>query len=102
MATKKATAFLDALYKTAPAPAKKREAEPAPPAEPQPAAPAAAPPSVVKRKALKHVGGYLDEATVEKLVLLRVRLKLDNSALITMAIEELYRKHEAKRAFGDA
>jgi len=27
---------------------------------------------------------------------------MDNSALIKHAIEELYRKHSAKRAFGDA
>ncbi len=51
---------------------------------------------------LKHFGGYLDDATFEKIALLRLRLKKDNSELITMAIEELDRKLNAKRAFGDA
>jgi hypothetical protein len=40
--------------------------------------------------------------TLEKIALLRVRLKKDNSELIEFAIEELFRKHNAKRAFGDA
>ena len=54
------------------------------------------------RAGLKHFGGYLDDDTLEKIALLRVRLKKDNSELIQQAIEELYRKHNAKRAFGDA
>ena len=54
------------------------------------------------RAGLKHFGGYLDDDTLEKIALLRVRLKKDNSELIKQAIEELYRKHNAKRAFGDA
>ena len=33
---------------------------------------------------------------------LRIRLKKDNSELIKQAIDDLYRKHNAKRAFGDA
>jgi len=32
----------------------------------------------------------------------RARLDLDNSELIKLAIEELHRKHMAKRAYGDA
>jgi hypothetical protein len=36
------------------------------------------------------------------LALLRVRLKRDNSELIKRAIDELYARHNAKRAFGDA
>jgi hypothetical protein len=40
--------------------------------------------------------------TLEKIALLRIRLRMDNSALIKHAIEELHRKHSAKRAFGDA
>ena len=64
-------------------------------------------PSVARRQAtprsqLQHFGGYLDEESMEKIAVLRVRLKLDNSKLIKTAIEELYRKHTAKRAFGDA
>lgn len=54
------------------------------------------------RAGLKHFGGYLDDETLEKIALLRARLKKDNSALIKLAIDELYRKHQAKRAFGDA
>jgi hypothetical protein len=56
------------------------------------------------RKHQKHIGGYFDEdgETVERVALLRVRLKLDNSELIKLAIDELYSKHMAKRAFGDA
>jgi hypothetical protein len=60
---------------------------------------AKAPPT---RAGLKHFGGYLDDDTLEKIVLLRVRLKKDNSQLIKQAIEDLFRKHNAKRAFGDA
>jgi hypothetical protein len=54
------------------------------------------------RAGLKHFGGYLDDATLEKIALLRVRLKKDNSELIKFAIDELYAKNHAKRAFGDA
>lgn len=53
------------------------------------------------RAGLKHFGGYLDDATLEKIALLRVRLKRDNSELIKLAIDELYAKNHAKRAFGD-
>jgi hypothetical protein len=84
------------------------DAEPAPPVvvptapkrsratdQPAPAAP-------TSRVGLKHIGGYVDTDTVEKVALLRVRLKLDNSELIKRAIDELYARHHAKRAFGDA
>ena len=54
------------------------------------------------RAELKHFGGYLDDETLEKIALLRIRLKMDNSELIRHAMEELHRKHSAKRAFGDA
>jgi hypothetical protein len=54
------------------------------------------------RAQLKHFGGYLDDDTLEKIALLRVRLKKDNSELIKLAIDELHKKHNAKRAFGDA
>ena len=46
----------------------------------------------------KHIGGYFDRETVEKVALLRARLDLDNSELIKLAIEDLHRKHMAKRA----
>jgi Ribbon-helix-helix protein, copG family len=82
----------------------------APAAEPEPAAavvrelprPRAVKPKTPPRAGLKHFGGYLDDDTLEKIALLRVRLKKDNSELIKQAIDELYRKHNAKRAFGDA
>ncbi len=54
------------------------------------------------RAGLKHFGGYLDDETLEKIAVLRVRLKKDNSELIKLAIDDLHRKHNAKRAFGDA
>jgi hypothetical protein len=54
------------------------------------------------RAGLKHIGGYFDRETVEKVAILRARLDLDNSELIKLAIEELHRKHMAKRAYGDA
>ncbi len=58
--------------------------------------------SAPSRVGLKHIGGYLDMETVEKVALLRARLRLDNSELIKLAIDELHGNHLAKRAFGDA
>jgi len=58
--------------------------------------------SASSRIGLKHIGGYFDRGDVEKFAILRARLGLDNSELIRTAIDELFRKHEAKRAFGDA
>jgi hypothetical protein len=65
-----------------------------------PARPPALPPPT--RRGLKHIGGYFNRADVEKFAVLRARLDLDNSQLISLAIDELFKKHEAKRAFGDA
>jgi hypothetical protein len=50
---------------------------------------------------LKHIGGYFDRETVEKVAVLRARLDLDNSELLKLAIDELHRKQSAKRSFGD-
>lgn len=114
--TKKPNAqdFLRALQGASP------EADAAPPALPQAAvAPGASPPAATvhplprtpkarakpakpSRAQLKHFGGYLEDDTLEKIALLRHRLKLDNSELIKVAIDDLFRKHNAKRAFGDA
>lgn len=66
------------------------------PKEPEPKKP---PPT---RAGLKHIGGYFDLETVEKVAVLRARLRLDNSELIKLAVDDLHRKHMAKRAFGDA
>jgi hypothetical protein len=63
----------------------------------EPAAKAAGP-----RAGLKHIGGYFDRETVEKVAVLRARLDLDNSELIRIAIDDLHRKIMAKRAYGDA
>ena len=59
------------------------------------------PPIPSSRTGLKHIGGYFELETVEKVALLRARLKLDNSELLKLAIDELYARHHAKRAFGD-
>jgi hypothetical protein len=53
------------------------------------------------RTGLKHIGGYFDREDVEKVAVLRARLGLDNSQLIQLAVNELYKKHNAQRAFGD-
>jgi hypothetical protein len=58
-------------------------------------------PQQPERVGLKHIGGYLPDDVVEKVALLRARLKLDNSELITLAINDLYTKQKAKKAFGD-
>ena len=72
------------------------------PQQPKPVRPAARTKTKAPRSELKHIGGYLDDETVEKVALLRIRLKLENSDLLKLAIDDLYRKHSAKRAFGDA
>lgn len=54
------------------------------------------------RDGLKHIGGYLGADAVEKVAILRARLRLDNSELITLAINELHASHSAKRAYGDS
>lgn len=53
------------------------------------------------RAGLKHIGGYLDADIVEKVAILRARLRLDNSQLIKKAIEELFERENAARKFGD-
>lgn len=57
--------------------------------------------SVSGRSGLKHIGGYFDRDTVEKVAVLRARLDLDNSQLIKKAIEDLYAREIAARKFGD-
>jgi hypothetical protein len=64
--------------------------------------PTPGPKKPTSRTGLKHFGAYLDDDTLEKIALLRVRLKMDNSELTKLAIDDLHRKHLAKRAFGDA
>lgn len=88
----KASAFLAALSPEA-IQANTPEAQNNPPEE--------VPKTQRKQAGRKHIGGYFDRDMVEKVAILRARLALDNSELIQLAIEDLYRKHEAKRAFGD-
>ena len=111
----KTAEFLKAMQQTDAAELSDAAAQPAVPPAPEPAETSAslhalpAPRAIKSTKAkassrasLKHFGGYLNDESLEKIALLRVRLKRDNSELIELAIDDLYRKHTAKRAFGDA
>jgi hypothetical protein len=100
----KSAAFLAALDNNSPAAtpnrpsiATKADATPAP--QPAPTARVAKPTN--SRAGLKHIGGYFAREDVEKIAILRARLGLDNSQLIQLAVNELYKKHNAQRAFGD-
>jgi hypothetical protein len=93
----KADDFLEAMIPAEPA-ALVEESE-RPPARAK-ARPKEAP--VKSRAGLKHFGAYLDEGTLEKIAVLRVRLKKDNSELTKLAIDELHAKHLARRAHGDS
>jgi hypothetical protein len=78
-------------------------AEPAPQeVRPAKAAPNGAGRKKSKQPELKHFGGYVDDATFEKIALLKIRLKKDNSELIVQMVNEEYARLNAKRAFGDA
>ena len=90
----KTNAFLAALSPESIAP-------PETPASDQTVEPEAEAKTRRKQAGKKHIGGYFDRDVVEKVAILRARLALDNSELIKLAIEELYKRHEAKRAFGD-
>ena len=89
----KAAAFIENLNLAA------QEAKP--PSQPRPRQPKPKKPPPT-RVGLKHIGGYFEAETVEKVAILRARLRLDNSQLIKLAVDELHSKHMAKRAFGDA
>jgi hypothetical protein len=101
MTNSKSTAFLQAFDDPAPEPAAlpKPKPEPKPVVAPRAVRPAKAPPT--SRVGLKHIGGYFDREDVEKIAILRARLGLDNSQLIRLAVEELFKKHSARRAFGE-
>jgi hypothetical protein len=93
----KASDFLRAMN---PEPVEPPPVIPSPP--PAAAAPAAVKEPSASRAGLKHIGGYFDSESVEQVAILRARLKLDNSELLKLAIKDLYRKHTAKRSFGDS
>lgn len=106
-APNKTAEFLKAMNPDGPEPAAMPPAEPSSALQAVPDVQAALSRKPARAKAppraeLKHFGGYLDDDTLEKIALLRVRLKKDNSELIKLAIDELHAKHMAKRAFGDA
>ena len=79
---------------------KKTQPQPQSVSRPKPEpAPRVLQPSVKRRKSQKHIGGYFDSDTLERIALLRARLDLDNSELLKLAIDELYSKERAKKAF---
>lgn len=51
----------------------------------------------------KHLGAYFDkrDPILERVALLRTRLDMTNSELIEHALNELWKRHEAGRAFGE-
>ena len=53
------------------------------------------------RAGLKHIGGYLQDESVERFALLKIRTKLGNDELLARAIDELWRVESAKRSFGN-
>ena len=92
----KSAAFLQALEVSASPPAAEPSPKPLPPKSALRTQPF---PSQVARAGLKHIGGYLDRETQERVVLLKTRLDLDNSALLRLAIETLWFEEKARRAF---
>jgi hypothetical protein len=109
MSKSRAADFLRSMSSSASTSPPPAEANPSPqpvvalPVSPQPAANRNPPKSAAssKRDRQRHLGGYVDEddPVIEKFAVLRARLKLDNSELIKLAIEDLYAKHVSKRAF---
>lgn len=58
---------------------------------------------VGKRVGQKHLGAYFDKGDpiLERVAILRARLDMNNSELIEHALNELWKRHEAGRAFGE-
>jgi hypothetical protein len=56
-----------------------------------------------KRAGQKHLGAYFDKGDpiLERVAILRARLDMTNSELIEHSLNELWKRHEAGRAFGD-
>ncbi len=99
-ATNSAAAFLENMNRDIIQEEKAPSPEPAK-AQPKPVVKAAvkSKPGTKSREQLKHIGGYCDAETVEMFAILRARLNMDNSEVIAEAIHELYKKHQAKKAF---
>ncbi len=93
---KKANPLLAAMGKAAEHEEERTEAAPLP--EPV----AAAAKSSGKRVGQKHLGAYFDkrDPILERVAILRARLDMTNSELIEHALNELWKRHEADRAFG--
>lgn len=68
-----------------------------------PSAPQAAAKPTAKRAGQKHLGAYFDkrDPILERVAILRARLDMTNSELIEHALDELWKRHEAGRAFGE-
>lgn len=66
----------------------------------KPAGKAQARPAGGTRDGLKHIGGYLDDETSEKVARLKVWLKADNSRVLAQAIDLLWAQENARRRFG--
>jgi hypothetical protein len=94
----KASSFLQNMKIGENAPAASNETAPAAAAPARKSAAASKPSG---RAGLKHIGGYFDAETVERVAILRARLSLDNSELLKLAIDDLFSREKAKRAFAD-
>lgn len=92
---KKPNAFLAAMKASAP----ELEVE----AVAAPALVEASKPKPTARAGQKHLGAYFEKGDpiLERVAVLRARLDMTNSKLIEHALNELWKAHEAKRAFGD-
>lgn len=78
-----------------------KAAEPEVEVKPEPVAVKA--PPAKGRAGQKHLGAYFEKGdpTLERVAILRARLDMTNSELIEHALNELWARHEAGRAFGD-
>lgn len=56
-----------------------------------------------RRSTQKHLGAYFDKGDpiLERVAILRARLDMTNSELVEHALNELWKRHEAGRRFGD-
>lgn len=78
-----------------------KAAEPEVEVKPEPVAAKALP--AKGRASQKHLGAYFEKGDpiLERVAILRARLDMTNSELIEHALNELWARHEAGRAFGD-
>jgi hypothetical protein len=49
----------------------------------------------------RHFGAYLDQPTLERIALLRARLRMDNGQLMAEAVNLLWKQMETERKFQD-